>query len=92
MKQPNLNDLTIDYKGTRQMRIKASKTKKIKITINIDQDNLDILRAMANKTGAPYQKLLNQMLREGLKGQKATESRIDKVEKDLELIKKKLAA
>jgi predicted DNA binding CopG/RHH family protein len=91
MKQPKMSDLVIDRKGTKQMRAEAAKSKKIKITINIDQDSLDILRDMAGSTGAPYQKLLNQILKEGLMKREVSESRLDKIERELERLKKKVA-
>ena len=65
MKQPKLNDLVIDRKATQSIRSAMAKAKKIKITINIDEDSLGILRDMANQTGVPYQKLLNQILKDG---------------------------
>ncbi|MEO5970794.1 MAG: BrnA antitoxin family protein [Bdellovibrionia bacterium] len=92
MKQPKLSDLVIDRKGTKRMRAEAINAKKIKITINIDQDSLEALRGMAGKTGASYQKLLNQILKEGLKTKEEAESRLDRLEKELEKLKKKLAA
>ena len=92
MKQPKISDLVIDRKGTKRMRGHALKTKKIKITINIDQDSLDALRVMAGTTGAPYQKLLNQILKEGLNKREQSESRLDRIEKELARLKKKLAA
>jgi predicted DNA binding CopG/RHH family protein len=92
LKQPKLSDLVIDRKGTHRMRVEAAKAKKIKITINIDQDSLEALRSMAGKTGASYQKLLNQILKKGLKANEESESRLDRLEKELEKLKKKLAA
>ena len=91
MKQPKLNDLTIDAKGTRQTREQTAKIKKIKITINVDQDSLEALRGISAKTGAPYQKLLNQILKEGLHRRSTADSRLDRLEKELERIKKKIA-
>jgi predicted DNA binding CopG/RHH family protein len=91
MKQPKVSDLVIDRKGTKQMRAEAAKTRKIKITINIDQDSLDSLREMAGETGAPYQKLLNQILREGLRKRGEAESRLDRIEKELARLKKQVA-
>jgi predicted DNA binding CopG/RHH family protein len=91
MRQPKLSDLKIDTKGTRQTREQASKIKKIKITINVDEDSLEALRSISAKTGAPYQKLLNQILKEGLQSRSAAESRLDRLEKELERIKKKIA-
>ncbi|MBI3604955.1 MAG: BrnA antitoxin family protein [Nitrospirae bacterium] len=92
MKQPKLSDLVLDEKGTREIRKKMGKSRKIKITINIDQDSLDELREIAGKTGAPYQKLLNQVLRDGLKKRLESESRLDRIERELSKLKKKVAA
>ena len=92
MRQPKLSDLVFDQKGTKEIRAKIAKTKKIKITINIDQDSLDVLHEISGKTGASYQKLLNQVLREGLKKRLESESRLDRIEKELKKLKKKLAA
>ncbi|MBI1821888.1 MAG: BrnA antitoxin family protein [Nitrospirae bacterium] len=92
MKQPKLSDLILDKKGTKEIRAKMAKTKKIKITINIDQESLDALRKISGKTGAPYQKLLNQFLKEGLKTRVKSESRLDRIEREVKQIKKKIAA
>lgn len=91
MKQPKMSDLAIDYKGTNRIRSDVAQSTKIKITINIDQDSLNALKQMAGKTGAPYQKLLNQILKEGLKGRAEADSRLDRIEKELERLKKKVA-
>jgi predicted DNA binding CopG/RHH family protein len=92
MKQPKISDLMIDRKATQRMRADAAKTKKIKITINIDQDSLDTLREMSGKTGAPYQKLLNRILKEGLEKRSESESRLDRIEREIERLKRKMAA
>jgi predicted DNA binding CopG/RHH family protein len=86
-----MSDLVIDRKGTKRVRGEAGRTRKIKITINIDQDSLDALREMSGKSGAPYQKLLNLILKEGLKRRGAADSRLDRIEKELERLKKKVA-
>jgi predicted DNA binding CopG/RHH family protein len=91
MKQPKLSDLKIDGKGTRQIREHAEKVKKVKITINVDQDSLEALRSISSKTGAPYQKILNQILKDGLQNRTAAESRLDRLEKEVERLKKKIA-
>jgi uncharacterized protein (DUF4415 family) len=91
-KSPKRRELVFDQKGTNDIRSKMGKTRKIKITINIDGDNLDILREIAKQSGAPYQKLLNQVLREGLDKRLASESRLDRIERELEKIKRKVAA
>ena len=92
MRQPKISDLVIDRKGTKRVRAEVVRTKKIKITINIDQDSLEALREMAGTTGAPYQKLLNQILKEGLKKRGKSELRLDRIEKELERLKRKVAA
>jgi predicted DNA binding CopG/RHH family protein len=92
MKQPKLNDLVIDRKGTKRVRAEAAKTRKVKITINIDQDSLEALRGMAGKSGASYQKLLNQILKEGLGKRDASEARLDRIEKELEQLKRRRVA
>jgi len=90
MKQPKFSDLVIDAKGTREIRSAMKRAKKIKITINVDEDSLVLLRKMSSETGAPYQKLLNQILKEGLS--KRSESRLDRIERELQRIKRKIAA
>ncbi len=92
MKQPNLKDLVIDKKGTQKMREAAAQSKKVKITINIDADSLDELKKMANRSGASYQKLLNQLLKNGLDTQHSDHSRLEKLEKEVASLKKKIAA
>lgn len=92
MKQPKLSDLVMDMKGTKEIRAKMTKAKKIKITINIDEDSLSLLRKLSGDTGAPYQSLLNQVLKEGLSKRSATESRLERIEKELEKLKRKVAA
>lgn len=52
MKQPSLSNLRRDHAGTRGIRA-AAKKGSVKITINIDRDSLEILRAMAQETGVP---------------------------------------
>lgn len=91
MKQPKMNDLVMDHKGTKRMHDQMARTKKIKITINIDQDSLEALKELSGKTGAPYQKLLNQILKEGLHKRDQAESRLDQLERELEKLKKKVA-
>ena len=91
MKQPKFSNLSIDRKGTESIRQRIAKSKKVKITINIDQDSLDSLRKMAGQSGASYQKLLNQILREGLGGRSDAESRLEKIERELARLKKLIA-
>lgn len=60
MKEPRLKDPVIDDKGAQQIRRKMIAARSVTITITIDKDSLDILRAKAAETGMPYQRLLNQ--------------------------------
>ena len=91
MRQPRLSSLTVDAKGTRILRKAAAKSNKIKITINIDEDSLARLKTRSDKTGVPYQRLLNQILKEALKGEEAVESRLERLERELAKLKKKVA-
>ena len=63
-KQPNLSDLAIDHAGTRKIRSQLNKTKRIKITINIDERSLTFLRKIARRSALPYLRLLDQALKE----------------------------
>ena len=92
MKEPKLNELVIDKKGTQQIRRKMAAARSIKITINIDKDNLEILRAKAAQTGVPYQRLLNRLLNSALQNDTQTESRLDRLEKEIGRLKKKIVA
>jgi predicted DNA binding CopG/RHH family protein len=92
MKQPKLSDLKVDRGLTRALRKDAAKSPKVKITINIDEDSLVRLKVRSGKSGVPYQRLLNQILKEALRGEEALESRLEKLEKELERLKKRVAA
>lgn len=92
MKQPKLSDLKIDTKGTKAMRKMMTKAKKIKITVNVDEDLLTELRQMAEETGTPYQSLLNKVLKDAVMGKKTDGSRLDRLEREVERLKKKISA
>ncbi len=91
MKEPRLNELAINDKGTQQIRRKMAAARSVKITINIDKGNLDILRAKAARTGVPYQRLLNQFLGMALQHDAKTESRLDRLEKEVKRLNKIVA-
>jgi predicted DNA binding CopG/RHH family protein len=91
MKQPNLRDLQIDRAGTRKIHA-AAKAGSVKITINIDRDSLTLLRAMAEEAGVPYQRLLNTVLQEGLRGQEPLKARVDRLERALKKMQRQSAA
>ena len=67
-------------------------TQKVKITINIDQHSLTLLRGKAKKTGIPYQRLINQILGASIKNERETETRLEKLEREFSELKRKLAA
>ena len=92
MKQPKLSDLKIDTKGTKAMRKMMAKAKKIKITVNVDEDLLAELKLMAEETGTPYQSLLNRVLKDAVMSKKDEGSRLDKLEREVERLKKKISA
>ncbi len=92
MKQPKLSDVKIDKKGTAAMRKLMAKSKKIKITINVDEDLLIELRNMAEETGTPYQSLLNRVLKDAVMSKKDEGSRLDRLEREVERLKKKISA
>jgi predicted DNA binding CopG/RHH family protein len=69
-----------------------AKVKKIKITINFDSDILNSIKQSSLKTGIPYQTLMNRVLRKALHKQRARESRLDRLEKEIKKLKEKIAA
>jgi predicted DNA binding CopG/RHH family protein len=92
MKQPRLSDLKIDVKGTKAIRKAMTKAKKIKITVNVDEDLLMELRRMAESTGTPYQSLLNRVLKDAVMARKTEGTRLDRLEREIEQLKKKISA
>lgn len=92
MKKPKLSDLKYDVTETKRVRSAMRNPQSVKITINIDSESLVQLRDLAAQSGVPYQRLLNKLVREGLGKSSSTESRLEKLEKELERLKKKLAA
>lgn len=92
MKQPKLSDLEIDLKETKTIRKIMAKSKKVKITINVDQETLIEIRALAEKMGTPYQTLLNKVLKDAVNSKINEGSRLDRLEREIERLKKKIAA
>ena len=90
MKQPKMMDLEIDIRGTKQIRAKMAKTKKIKITINVDEDLLVLVKQKAEESATPYQTLINRLIRSALNSSKEEYKRLDRLERDVESLKKKL--
>ncbi len=92
MKRPNLNDLVIDRTGTRTTRKRLEKARTIKITIHIDQNSLVLLQKKSGQSHVPYQPLLDQVLIAGLSQKTQAESRLDRIEKELKKLKRRIAA
>ena len=82
----------IDWAGTKKIRTAMAKQKFVKITINLDAESLAALKAESEKTGVPYQRLLNSLLKENLSQRRKAEARLERLERELELVKRKLAA
>jgi len=92
MRKPKTSSLQIDVNETNRIRKMAREAKAIKITINIDSSTLAKLKTEAAKTGIPYQRLLNQALRQSLGEKNPADTRIEKLEKEVAQIRRKLAA
>ncbi len=92
MKQPKLSDIKLDSKGTKAIRKMMTHSKKVKKTINVDEDLLQELRRVAESMGTPYQTSLNKVLKEAVLSKIENGSRLDRLEHELERLKKKLVA
>jgi len=92
MKKPSLKSLKIDETETKNVRSMMAREKTIKITININADTLFKLRQLSDDTGVPYQRLINRTLAESLAARSRTDSRLERIEKELLSLKKKIAA
>lgn len=90
MRQPKMSEVKFNKKATSAMRKKAL-TKKVKITINFDDDILYEVKSLAQDIGTPYQTLLNKMLRDSLKTKKSQEGRLARLEKEVKALKRKVA-
>ena len=91
MREPALRNLKVDVVETTKIRRTLKKQKLVKITINLDADSLKAVKKEASASGVPYQRLLNKLLKESLASKRATESRIDRIERELREVKKRLA-
>ena len=91
MKKPNVNNLKVDSTETKRIHAAMARQKSIKITINIDAATLAKFRSMADKSGVPYQRLINRTLSESLIAEAVAQSRLERIEKELKALKKKIA-
>ena len=92
MRRPRLSDLKIDRAGTRKLHAQVARHGSVKITINVDAESLAKLKQLSADSGVPYQRLLNNGLRERLSKTSSVHSRLDRIEKELKRVKKTLAA
>ena len=92
MKQPNLNNLTIDYPGTQKLRSQIKRTKKIKITINIDERSLTLLKKISGQSAIPYQQIVRQVLERTAIEKGDAKSRLDRIERELKKLQRQIAA
>ena len=76
-----MSEVKLNKKATSAMRKKALATKKVKITINFDDDILCEVKKLAQGMGVPDQTLLNKMLRDSLEIKKSQASRLTQGEK-----------
>ncbi len=54
--------------------------------------SFEAVKKEASASGVPYQRLLNRILKESLASKKSTESRMDRIERELREVKRRLAA
>ena len=66
MRKPRIGDLKADAAGTRRLRAAMAGPRRVKTTINLDADSLAKLKELSADSSVPYQRLLNQLLRERL--------------------------
>lgn len=92
MRKPNLKNLRPDESATKQIRSAMAHHKSIKITININADTLEKLKSIAEESGVPYQRLINRTLTDSLATNTIANSRLDKMEKELAALKRKISA
>jgi predicted transcriptional regulator len=74
------------------MRERALRSPKTRITIHFDTELLERVKAMAEKTSAPYQTLLNSLLLKALSKENAESDRLERLEREVAKIKKQLAS
>lgn len=90
MRKPSVKNLKINEAETRRVRKATAHHRSIKITININEDTLKKLKLLAEETGVPYQRLINRTLTDSLASQVKTDSRLDKIERELAALKRRV--
>lgn len=92
MREPKLDDLTVDEAASVQLRAALAREKSVKLTIMIDTKGLHALKEASRRTGVPYQALVSRALKTGLTRQVTTESRLDRLEREVKRMKRILVA
>ena len=92
MREPRLDDLTVDEAASVQLRTALAREKSVKLTIMIDTKSLHVLRKASQRTGVPYQALVSRVLKKGLTRQVNTESQLDRLEREVKRMKLILVA
>ena len=92
MREPNKKYLRYSDKETKRIRSLVANAKKIKVTINIDEETLVKIRSEADDTGVPYQRLINQLLKASTGTASSIEMRLSALEAQVKRLSKKKAA
>ncbi|MEP6890883.1 MAG: hypothetical protein ABI955_09355 [Nitrospirota bacterium] len=92
MREPKLDDLTVDEAASVQLRAALAREKGVTVTIMIDTKSLHALKEASRRTGVPYQALVSRALKTGLTRQVTTESRLDRLEREVKRMKRILVA
>ena len=70
MKQPKMGNVKFDKKVTDKMRKEMQQADKVKVTINFDSEVLSVVRSLAEEKGVPYQRFLNQLVKEAVENKR----------------------
>lgn len=92
MKQPKLSNLTIDHEGTRKLRAQMKRSRSVKITINIIEEQHAREQKGSGRPTIPYHQILSQVIKEASFKKADAQSRLDRIEKELAKLKRQIAA
>ena len=92
MREPRLDELTVDEAASVQLRAALAREKAVKLTIMIDTKSLRALKEASRRTGVPYQALVGQALKKELTRRVTTESRLDRLEREVKRMRRILVA
>ena len=92
MREPRLDELMVDEAASVQLRAALTREKAVTLTIMIDTKSLHALKEASRRTGVPYQALVSRALKTGLTRRVTTESRLDRLEREVKKMKRILVA